>query len=131
MNALLRQVTNFIIVGIGATGIHVLCAITFNGIGHIPPLRANFLAFLVASAVSYGGNWVWTFGRASRHRFSAPRFVGLSLACFGVNQAIVYGVVEILGQPLWLAMVPVAAVIPALGFWLSRTRVFVADSGNA
>ncbi len=127
MKALLRQVAKFIAVGGGATGVHVLAALTLNGIGQVSPLRANFLAFLVASAVSYAGNWFWTFGKASHHRFSVPRFAALSLMCFGVNQAIVYGVVEILRQPLWLAMVPVVVIVPALGFWLSKTRVFLPD----
>jgi len=44
-----------------------------------------------------------------------------------LNQAIVYGVVVTLGQPLWLAMVPVAVVVPAFGFWLSKTKVFISD----
>jgi hypothetical protein len=33
--------------------------------------------------------------------------------------------VELLHQPLWLAMVPVVVVVPAFGFWLSKTQVFL------
>ena len=127
MNGLLRQVAKFTIVGGGATGVHVLTALALNSLAQVAPLRANFLAFLVASLVSYTGNWFWTFDGASRHDFSLPRFAALSLSCFTVNQAIVYGVVELLHQPLWLAMVPVVVVVPVFGFWLSRTKVFIAD----
>lgn len=119
----------FAAVGGGATLVHVLVALSLNGLAQVAPLRANFLAFLVASCVSYAGNWFWTFDGSSRHVFSLPRFAALSLSCFALNQAIVYGVVETLGQPLWLAMVPVVVVVPAFGFWLSKTKVFI--SGDA
>jgi putative flippase GtrA len=125
MNGLLRQLMKFVTVGGGATALHVLTALALNSLVQIAPLRANFAAFLVASFVSYMGNWYWTFDGTSRHVFSIPRFAALSLSCFGMNQAIVYGVVELLGQPLWLAMVPVVIVIPAFGFWLSKTQVFL------
>lgn len=125
MNGLLRQVTKFATVGGGATGVHVLTALALNSLVQVAPLRANFLAFLVASFVSYMGNWFWTFDGVSRHGFSLPRFAALSLSCFAVNQAIVYGIVELLHQPLWLAMVPVVVVVPAFGFWLSKTQVFL------
>ena len=125
MNGLLGQALKFAAVGGGATLVHVLAALTLNSLAHVTPLRANFLAFLVASCVSYLGNWSWTFDAASRHAFSLPRFTALSLSCFALNQAIVYGVAEKLGQPLWLAMIPVVAIVPAFGFWLSKTQVFL------
>lgn len=115
----------FATVGGGATLVHVLAALTLNGLAHVAPLRANFLAFLVASCVSYAGNWFWTFEGSSSHGFSLPRFAALSLSCFALNQAIVYGVVEQLGRPLWLAMIPVVIVVPAFGFWLSKTKIFI------
>jgi putative flippase GtrA len=125
MNGLLRQAMKFVTVGGGATLVHVLAALTLNSLAHMAPLRANFLAFLVASCVSYLGNWFWTFDASSRHAFSLPRFAALSLSCFALNQAMVFGGVEQLGQPLWLAMVPVVAIVPAFGFWLSKTQVFL------
>jgi putative flippase GtrA len=131
MNGFLRQAAKFAAVGGGATAVHALTALALNSIMHLAPLRANFAAFLVASFVSYIGNWYWTFDGNSPHVFSVPRFAALSLACFGVNQAIVYGIVELLHQPLWLAMVPVIIIIPALGFWLSKTKVFSHVDGQA
>ena len=92
------------------------------------PLRANFLAFLVASCVSYVGNWFWTFEGTSRHAVSLPRFAALSLSCFALNQAIVYGVVGASRSTLWLAMVPVVVIVPVFGFWLSKTQVFLPRS---
>ena len=125
MNGLFRQAVKFAAVGGGATLAHVVAALTLNGLLNVAPLRANFLAFVIASCVSYLGNWFWTFDAASHHAFSLPRFAALSLSCFVLNQAIVYGVAIKLGQPLWLAMVPVVAIVPAFGFWLSKTQVFL------
>lgn len=125
MNGLFRQAVKFAAVGGGATLAHVVAALTLNDLLNVAPLRANFLAFVIASCVSYLGNWFWTFDAASHHAFSLPRFAALSLSCFVLNQAIVYGVAIKLGQPLWLAMVPVVAIVPAFGFWLSKTQVFL------
>lgn len=125
------QAVKFGVVGGGATFVHVLAALTYNGLAGVTPLWANFFAFLTAAVVSYAGNWFWTFNGVSRHLHALPRFALLALTCFALNQSIVYGVVELLGQPLWLAMVPVVAVVPAFGFWLSRSRVFVAHDVRA
>ncbi len=114
----------FGIVGGGATFVHVLAALTYNSLG-ATPLWANFFAFLTAAIVSYAGNWFWTFNGVSRHLHAFPRFAALALSCFALNQLIVYRVVELLGQPLWLAMVPVVIIIPVLGFWLNKTQVFL------
>lgn len=125
------QAMKFGVVGSGATFVHVLAALTYNGLVGITPLWANFFAFLTAAIVSYAGNWFWTFNGVSRHLHAFPRFAVLALTCFALNQLIVYVVVEWLGQPLWLAMVPVVAVVPAFGFWLSRSRVFVTNDVRA
>ena len=125
MRQVLRQLPKFFAVGGGATAVHVAAALSFNGLAGIPPLWANVMAFFVASAVSYLGNWFWTFDAASRHGLAVPRFLALSLSCFAVNQAIVYAVVEWLGRPLWLAMIAVVIVVPGFGFWLSRSWVFL------
>jgi putative flippase GtrA len=125
MNGLLQQATKFASVGVAATLIHVATALLLhNGFG-VSALQSNFFAFLVASLFSYFGNWIWTFDKSGTLRKSLPRFIVLSMGCFVINQSIVYGMVETLQLPLWLAMVPVVAVIPIASFWFSKSRVFV------
>ena len=131
MKQLLLQAARFSTVGGGATALHIGAAIALNGLTGLSALRSNFAAFLIAVSISYLGNCFWTFGAASRHQRAVPRFLLLSLICFSVNQAIVFGVVTILAQPLWLAMIPVAAIVPAFGFWLNRTWVFVPAEADA
>lgn len=125
MNAILKQITKFASVGVLATGIHVVLALLLNSALGVAPLTANFLAFLCASIFSYFGNWLWTFEKMGTLAKSLPRFAFLNLACFAVNQAIVYSIVVIMKLPLAVAMVPVIVFIPAFSFWLSKSRVFI------
>ena len=124
MNGLLRQVAKFATIGTAATALHVTSALMFNGLMGFTALKANFLAFLVASIFTFCGNYFWTFSKTSTVFVALPRFIVLSLLCFAVNQAIVYGVTSLMQLPLWIAMIPVVAVIPAFSFWASKTKVF-------
>ena len=124
MNSLLHQLGKFASVGAVATALHVVTALFLNQFLDVAPLRANVVAFMVATIWSYFGNWIWTFEAKSAFQQSAPRFLVMSLGCFAVNQAIVYCVTVLIHLPLWVAMIPVVAVIPAFSFWMSRTRIF-------
>jgi putative flippase GtrA len=130
MQGLLRQVAKFATIGAGATALHVASALLFNSGFGFSALQANFLAFLVASAFTFVGNFFWTFARSGTFTSTIPRFVVLSSGCFVVNQAIVYGVTSVMHMPLWVAMVPVVAVIPAFSFWASKTKVFVSQASS-
>ncbi len=125
MNGLLKQVSKFASVGALATGLHVTVALMLNTVCNVPALTANLMAFLAASVLSYFGNWLWTFEGVGTMSNSLPRFAFLNLACFAVNQSIVYVVVLLMHLPMAVAMVPMVAIIPAFSFWLSRSKVFI------
>jgi putative flippase GtrA len=124
MKELLHQLGKFVSVGLVATALHVIVALGLNSGLAMAPLRANVVAFVVATIWSYLGNWIWTFEAKARFQQSAPRFFAMSIGCFGVNQSIVYVVTVLAQLPLWVAMIPVVAVVPAFSFWMSRTRIF-------
>ena len=125
MHGLLKQVAKFATIGAGATALHVASALLFNSYAGFSALQANFLAFLVASAFTFCGNYYWTFSQSGKIAATIPRFVVLSVGCFAVNQTIVYVVTSLAHLPLWVAMIPVVAVIPAFSFWASKTKVFI------
>jgi putative flippase GtrA len=125
MHKLLRQAAKFATIGVGATALHVTSALLINGFAGFTALESNFLAFLVASAFTFCGNYFWTFSRAGKFVNTVPRFVVLSSGCFAVNQTIVFMVTHTMHMPLWIAMIPVVVVIPAFSFWASKTRVFI------
>lgn len=119
------SVLRFITVGLIATVTHVLGALVFNSAFAVPPLAANLFGFLLATGVSYGGHWLWTFGAASAHRHAMPRFIVLSVSCFCLSQFIVYVVTRLAGLPLWVAMIPVLLLLPPFSFLVSRAHVFL------
>jgi putative flippase GtrA len=125
MDGLLKQIAKFATIGVGATFIHVVSALLFNSFAKFSALQSNFLAFLVASAFTYCGNYFWTFAITGAVSSTLMRFIFLSVSCFTVNQSIVYFVTSVLQLPLGIAMIPVVAVIPAFSFWASKTKVFV------
>ena len=125
MRELLHQLGKFASVGVVATVLHVVSALGLNSGLAVAPLRANVVAFVVATIWSYLGNWIWTFEAKARFQQSAPRFFAMSLGCFGVNQSIVYVVTELRHLPMWIAMVPVVVLVPLFSFWLSKTRIFL------
>ena len=120
----LNQIFKFGVVGIVATLVHVLTALYMHDIIGYSPLRSNFIAFLIASSPSYLGNWLWTFEQNGTAAHTFPRFLALSGSCFCLSQALVYTTVELLGFPMWLGMLPVVTIVPAVSYWLSRTKIF-------
>jgi putative flippase GtrA len=125
IHPLAKQVLKFASIGSIATAMHVVIALVLNGGFNVPALSANFYAFLVSSVFSYFGNWRWTFDARGSARETVPRFVVLNLVCFGVNQAIVYAIVQQAHLPMVVAMLPVVAIIPVVSFWMSKTKIFV------
>jgi len=123
---LVQQGGRFTVVGLLATGTHVTAALAAHNLLGTSPLWSNFIGFLVAVCVSYFGNWSWTFDRISRHGLAAPRFLAVAVGGFAINHAIVYVMSNRLGLPFVWAMAAVLFVVPAISFWLNRTRVFVA-----
>jgi putative flippase GtrA len=128
MHGLLKQAAKFVTIGAGATALHVASALLFNSFAGFTTLESNFLAFLFASAFTFCGNYFWTFSKAGKFTDTIPRFIVLSSCCFAVNQTIVYVVTHMMHLPLWIAMIPVVAVIPTFSFWVSKTRVFTTHS---
>ena len=118
------QIFKFGVVGILATLIHVMTALYMHDVVGLSPMRSNFIAFLVASSPSYLGNWLWTFDQKGTAAHTFPRFLALSGSCFCLSQALVYTTVEVMGFPMWLGMLPVVSIVPAVSYWLSRTKIF-------
>ena len=125
MSAIHRQFLRFAIVGGGATAINVGAALILNALAGLPPLAANLGGFMLAWTFSYFGHFVWTFARVSAHGLAVPRFMALSAILFVVSQGIVTLTTYGLGWPFWAAMVPVALVVPVLGFIGSRLWAFL------
>lgn len=118
------QVSRFAVIGLIATGVHVLAASLSHYAFGLSPLMANFVGFLFAWSVSFAGHYFWTFDKLATMRQAMPRFFLISICGFGLNQAIVWFVVEVLGRSFALAMVLAVIIIPAASFLSSKFWAF-------
>ena len=126
---LLAQGVRFGIVGLLATGVHIMVCIGCIEILGIAPLWANFPAFLVALIASFIGHFSWTFRMQHRELGGCWRPVLLKFAlvsCFGLglNTLAVYLIVNLLGYPYMYAVVLMVTVVPAAIFLLQKFWAF-------
>ena len=121
----MRQAISYFTVGGIATLLHVAIALTLNSVIGMTPLWSNSIAVFCAWVVSYSLNWQWTFAAVSPHRTSMPRFLAISVAGFGLNQALVYAFAVKLGWPFWIALVPVVLIVPLASYVASKVWAFV------
>ncbi len=119
-----HQLMRFGVIGVAATLTHAGIVLILVENGLIEPFWANFIAFMVALFVTYGGNHKWTFGLAGAHRRHFPRFLGAALLGLLLNQLIVYAIVEVLGWDYRISLALVVTAVPAITFTLNRLWVF-------
>jgi putative flippase GtrA len=120
----LGRVARFGIVGALATAIHVGVTVGLIEVFSWRAFWASLLAFCTAVGVSYVGHHAWTFGARGNHGRHLPRFVVVSAAGLGLNQAIVFIVVDGLRWHYSLAITAVVLIVPAFGFIASRNWAF-------
>jgi putative flippase GtrA len=91
---------------VGATG-YIMNLAVFTLLVHAASVdykAAAVAAFFVALTNNFAWNRAWTFGASNGHAgFQAARFCVVSLAAFGFNLLVLFGLVE------WLAMAKVPA----------------------
>ena len=115
----------FIAVGIAATLTHVLVAVCLiDGLGMRPAAVANAIAVIAGTAVSYAGNYFWTFRRGGPHSVRLPRFLLAYLTVFGLNGLIMYVVADLAGVAYLIPLAAVITVTPVVTFLLNRYWVF-------
>ena len=122
-----HQALAFLAVGVAATLVHLcvgLAAYYALDLG-ISAFAANLMAFCVAYLVSYFGNAKLAFPDTRIGPTSFLRFLAVSLASLGLNQAIVLALVGIAGRPYWQALSIILMTVPPLTFcamkyWAAR-----------
>jgi putative flippase GtrA len=114
----------FSIVGIAATTLHLLIALSLVTYYGIYPLLANFSAFLCAFMVSFLGNFHWTFHVAIDQRIALAKFFAVTLVAFVVNNLLLMVLLRVISLPKQWAVVVAAMVVPLVTFMSSRLWVF-------
>ena len=110
----------FAAVGLLAGVVHIGVAGTLVATGTLPPLSANLVAFSVAFALSFTGQYFWTF-RCTRHWMVAVvRFAAISATAFGVNNLLLLGLLQLEVLPAASAAVLAPLVIPIVTYLGNR-----------
>jgi putative flippase GtrA len=124
---LLREMviaSRFTLVGITATGVHVLILWLLLTQTAFPTLVANLFAFLAAFGFSFIGNYVWTFSAPGDPYRAVRRFLLISGGAFAANTLLLAGLLASKWlEPIHAAMVS-AMLIPGITFLASRVWGF-------
>jgi putative flippase GtrA len=120
----IRQGATFAFIGLAATAVHVVAALSVRRGLQASALEANLIGYSVAVLVSYFGNARFTFGKAALQGDQFARFLAVSLFGLALNQAITFVAVNRLGLDFRLALGVVVIVVPAVSFGLSRIWAF-------
>jgi putative flippase GtrA len=112
-------------VGGSAAAVYYLSAIALVELGGLQPLAANPFAFLVAFLANYSGQRAWTFSDSTRpHRSSLPRFLGVAVVSFSLNQTLFYLLLSQTALPYLLSLPIAAGSVALLSFILSLLWAF-------
>jgi putative flippase GtrA len=119
------QFVRFVAVGLVNTLIgYGAFAVLYRGLD-VPPLAANAISYAVALSIAYWLYRLFVFA-ADRHRGgSVVRFAVCFVVAFGLNQAVLYGLLTT-SCPAMLAQVGAMATYTLVFFVLNKTVVFVA-----
>lgn len=106
----------FAITGLGATGVHVVVALTLINLWLTSPPIANGIAFCIATAFSYVANTRWSFN-ARLHSKTLARFIIVSLVglCLSMSLALI---AEQAGWPPLGGIALVVCIVPGVSFVL-------------
>lgn len=122
-NKIIRElltVIQFGIVGIGATGVHILVAIILLTLTSIPALAANLVAFLSAFGISFVGNYFWTFRSSISLRKAMGRFLTISFCAITLNSLLMAILLHLEYFPPVTTAIISAGIVPIITFLASR-----------
>ena len=126
--SLKKELIIFFLVGLAALLVHLFVVWLLVWLGHLHPLEANILGFLVAVNVSYFCHSMFTF---KRHNAQSIRgffkFFSIASLTFITNQIVYYFGLKWFGVKLYLPILTVVLLsVGALTYLLSKLWVFAA-----
>jgi putative flippase GtrA len=110
----------FGIVGLAATGLHLMVVTLLLLTTSLSVLLANTLAFLTAFSCSFIGNYVWTFAKPGQPKRALARFFIIAFGAYAINMLLL----NWLSQQHWItdihAALSAAMIVPVITFLGSR-----------
>lgn len=131
MPTVLQRFGRFAVVGALATGIHAAVFAIVVEIGHIDPVIATSVAFVVAMLIGYALNRHWTFAVRDAPTARLRRYALTALVGLGLNVAVMYAVVHVLHRSPYIGLLLAIVVVPPVTFALNHFWVFRASRAEA
>lgn len=115
----------FAVVGVAATLTHFLTVVGLIDVLGFPIASiANAFGVLIGSAVSYVGNYFWTFRRGGAHLVRMTRFAVAYGVVFSLNGVVMLLVADIGGISYRIPLALMLVATPIMTFLLNRFWVF-------
>ena len=121
---IIQQILRFGVVGVFATFTHVVTVLLLVEWGGIGAVWSNFFAFSLAVFVSFKGHYHWTFNASTSYTKAFTKFSVIALLGLGLNQSIMYSLVNLLNWDYRIALAVVIMVVPTITFIFSRQWAF-------
>jgi putative flippase GtrA len=120
-----RQALRFAVVGSAATAVHYVIALGLVSAIGWSPRWANLGGFLVAFAVSFVGQWKWTFSAAKAPAQRAlPAYFLVAISSFLLNAALFELLLRYTPLPYYVSLAMVLGAVAVLTFVVSRRWAF-------
>ena len=119
-----REVPLFAVVGVTTTALNYVAALAAQNLLGLTSLPAGVAGYAASVGVSYFGNSLLTFRRPAMHGPQFARFAAISMVGLAINLGLVFAGTNLLGWPLWKALVPVVLIVPASTFVMSKFWAF-------
>lgn len=121
---MLRQAVKFGVSGVCATATHLMVLVLLVQYLGVDPVFATPPAFLVAFAVSYTLNYLWTFRSSGRHLQTLPRYFLVAVSGMGLNAALMFLCTKIMEFSYLTGFIVGVLIVPWITFLGARMMVF-------
>jgi putative flippase GtrA len=124
-NGLAGQVLRYGIVGVALAVLYATVYWAGATAFHRPAQVANAAGFVAALIAGYALHSQWSFrGHGRRSGWSLSRFLAVNVSGYVLNCFWVWLIVQRLGGPIELSIVPIVTLTPAFTFLLNRRWTF-------
>lgn len=120
----MRSLITFGFAGGFVTLVHIAVGLFLHNVLGISAFNANLMAFCVGFFLSYYMHRTYTFRSKAKVSRSMPRFFVIAAISLVLNQLSVYGVVNIAGQPYYLALATMIVVVGIFTYVMGRIWAF-------
>lgn len=122
---LFYQLMRYGIIGLIAASVHFLVLSLIVEKLSIPPLKANFIAFIFGFQISYWGHRCWTFkGTTALHRVALPKLLLVGITGFFINESLFSFFLITFHLPYQLALFFTLTILPLISFIVGKFWVF-------